>query len=148
MLVKSQTSSYYLRERHKIQKPNSRAVSKHDVTVSSIKTLPGLHQFKHVYTSTKHHSFSLHSKDASSGFLLSTAPPSLPAGNDCYSRVTNIINKKTFFFPTTFFVVWRHSLKGYNYSHTHTNPLYRAAKTKKKYWDFNSFSYCLLQGMT
>ena len=36
MPVKSETSSSYLKERAKIQKRDSRAVSVHDVTISSV----------------------------------------------------------------------------------------------------------------
>ena len=60
MPVKSQSSSSYLKERPKIPKTYSRAVSVHDVTVSSVTTMPGLRQSERACTSTNKNITLLH----------------------------------------------------------------------------------------
>ena len=106
MQVESQTSSSYLKQRPKIQTTDSCCVGERDVRVSSV---PAKHDTARSPVSlhtNKHHFLALYSKHAGSGFLRSTASwlhtSSSHSGNNCYSHVTNIINKKTFFFPITF----------------------------------------------
>ena len=105
----TRTLSSYLKEIPKIQKPYSRAVRGHDVTVSSVQEKHDTARYAVSLHTNKHHSPVLYNKDASSSFLHSTASSSHTsssshAGNDCYSHMTNIINKKTFSFPLTFLV--------------------------------------------
>ena len=97
----------------------------------------------------KHHSLALYSKVASSNFLQTTAP-SLHTRVTTASHVTTLTRKHspfplTFLLPSLVCDVTHHK---YITTSIHIQNLCTVQQKQKRYWDFDSFPCCLLQGRT